>query len=125
MGVRTPMLDRVDPLCSPMLEQSAIEPELVARVAVEALADDRFLILPHPEVAEWYAARSSTSDEWLANMRGHDRLVRIFKALEPFDRESFSASRAAAWTRRSAAWSSCARCSLALVQVWNAHYSGE
>ena len=81
MGVRTPMLDRVDPLCSPMLEESAIEPELVARVAVEALAGDRFLILPHPEVAEWYAARGSATDEWLASMNGlHQQLAGLGRA---------------------------------------------
>ena len=36
---------------------------------VDALADDRFLVLPHPEVAGYYAARAADTDRWLAGMR--------------------------------------------------------
>lgn len=31
--------------------------------------DGRFLILPHPEVAGYYANRATTPDHWLAAMR--------------------------------------------------------
>ena len=33
------------------------------------LADGRFLILPHPQVADYYAARATDTDAWLAGMR--------------------------------------------------------
>ena len=36
---------------------------------VDALADDRFLVLPHPEVAAYYAARATDTDRWLGGMR--------------------------------------------------------
>jgi hypothetical protein len=36
---------------------------------VAALADGRFLILPHPEVAEFERRRAADRDRWLAGMR--------------------------------------------------------
>jgi len=36
---------------------------------VDALADGRFLILPHPEVAEFERRRAADRDRWLAGMR--------------------------------------------------------
>ncbi|TMZ42587.1 dehydrogenase, partial [Klebsiella pneumoniae] len=30
--------------------------------------DGRFLILPHPEVAEYYANRATRTERWLAGM---------------------------------------------------------
>ncbi len=46
-----------------------IEPEEVAAEVIKALADGRFLILPHPEVAEYYRRRATDPDRWLAGMR--------------------------------------------------------
>ena len=47
---------------------------------VAGLADERFLILPHPEVAEYYQRRATDTDRWLAGMA---RLqARILGALE-------------------------------------------
>ena len=46
-----------------------IEPEQVADAVVEALGDGRFLILPHPEVAEFERRRAGDRDRWLAGMR--------------------------------------------------------
>lgn len=65
-GVRTPMLqgDR-----SGFLDQGAIEPEEVADVVVEAIRDERFLVLPHPEVADYSARRGQDHDRWLGGMR--------------------------------------------------------
>jgi NAD(P)-dependent dehydrogenase (short-subunit alcohol dehydrogenase family) len=53
-----------------------IEPEQVARVVVEGLADERFLILPHPQVAEYMKRKATDYDRWLAGMR---RLQRRFQ----------------------------------------------
>lgn len=49
--------------------QGVIEPEEVADAVVEALAEGRFLVLPHPEVAGYVQAKASDPDRWLAGMR--------------------------------------------------------
>ena len=48
---------------------AVVEPEDVAAVVVEALHDGRFLILPHPEVAEFFRRKATDYDRWLAGMR--------------------------------------------------------
>ncbi|MGH3442539.1 MAG: SDR family oxidoreductase [Nitriliruptorales bacterium] len=65
-GVRTPMLEQ-DP--AGFLLQNALEPEEVADVVVEGLRDERFLILPHPEVAEYFRRRADDHERWLGGMR--------------------------------------------------------
>jgi NAD(P)-dependent dehydrogenase (short-subunit alcohol dehydrogenase family) len=47
-----------------------LAPEAVAEAVVQGLADERFLILPHPEVAKYYQRRAADTDRWLAGMRG-------------------------------------------------------
>jgi NAD(P)-dependent dehydrogenase (short-subunit alcohol dehydrogenase family) len=46
-----------------------LEPEDVAAVAVEAIRAERFLILPHPEVAKYMAVKATEPERWLAGMR--------------------------------------------------------
>jgi NAD(P)-dependent dehydrogenase (short-subunit alcohol dehydrogenase family) len=46
-----------------------VEPEDVAAAVVEGLADERFLILPHPEVAEFFRRKAGDYDRWLSGMR--------------------------------------------------------
>jgi hypothetical protein len=46
-----------------------LSPEQVADVVVAALAERRFLILPHPEVGTFWAQKASDPDRWLAGMR--------------------------------------------------------
>jgi NAD(P)-dependent dehydrogenase (short-subunit alcohol dehydrogenase family) len=46
-----------------------LEPEDVAGVAVDAMRDERFLILPHPQVLEYFSRKSDDYDRWLAGMR--------------------------------------------------------
>jgi NAD(P)-dependent dehydrogenase (short-subunit alcohol dehydrogenase family) len=43
--------------------------EEVAAAAVEGLRDERFLILPHPQVSEYLRRKASDYDRWLAGMR--------------------------------------------------------
>jgi NAD(P)-dependent dehydrogenase (short-subunit alcohol dehydrogenase family) len=67
--VNTPMV--TDGLDVDKLRQIAtiIEPEQVADEVVQAVNEERFLILPHPEVAKYMANRGATHDRWLAGMR--------------------------------------------------------
>jgi NAD(P)-dependent dehydrogenase (short-subunit alcohol dehydrogenase family) len=46
-----------------------LEPEEVAETVLEAIGDERFLILPHPEVLEFYRRKGADYDRWLAGMR--------------------------------------------------------
>lgn len=68
-GVRTQMLDNAGPLQELLSHDTALEPEQVAELVWQALHDDRFLILPHPEVRSYYERRATDTDRWLAGMR--------------------------------------------------------
>jgi NAD(P)-dependent dehydrogenase (short-subunit alcohol dehydrogenase family) len=46
-----------------------IEPEEVADCTVEAIGEERFLILPHPTVEKYLQNKVSGYDRWLAGMR--------------------------------------------------------
>jgi NAD(P)-dependent dehydrogenase (short-subunit alcohol dehydrogenase family) len=74
-GVRTDMLTDAEPGVRSLLEPTVISPEEVAETVVEALADDRFLILPHPEVAGYYRARTADTDQWLTGMNSLQRKI--------------------------------------------------
>ncbi len=45
-------------------------PEQVAQTVMEGIADERFLILPHEEVAQFVNLRSMDRERWLQGMRG-------------------------------------------------------
>lgn len=75
LGVRTGMLDGSDPLAEKILGDSVILPEAVADAVIEAMADGRFLILPHPEAAAMYAGRAAQPDRWLHGMNKIQRSV--------------------------------------------------
>jgi NAD(P)-dependent dehydrogenase (short-subunit alcohol dehydrogenase family) len=46
-----------------------LEPDEVASVVVDGLRDERFLILPHPEVQEYYRRKGDDHERWLRGMR--------------------------------------------------------
>jgi len=46
-----------------------LEPDEVAEEVVEAIREERFLILPHPEVAEFFRRRGDDHERWLRGMR--------------------------------------------------------
>ena len=48
---------------------SIIEPEQVADAVVDAMRGERFLILPHPEVARYMRNRGSDHERWIGGMR--------------------------------------------------------
>jgi NAD(P)-dependent dehydrogenase (short-subunit alcohol dehydrogenase family) len=70
-GVRTNMLlgSPGDPSTEVVLAQGAIEPEQLADAVVEGLRAEPFLILPHPEVAEYVRRKAEDPDRWIAGMR--------------------------------------------------------
>ncbi|MDX6389139.1 MAG: hypothetical protein QOJ73_202 [Streptosporangiaceae bacterium] len=74
-GVRTPLLDASGAVGQAILGGSAITPEAVADAVIEGIADGRFLILPHPEVARMYAGRATDPDRWLHSMNKLQRCV--------------------------------------------------
>jgi hypothetical protein len=41
----------------------------VAEAVVQTLREERFLVLPHPEVAEYIKRKTSDYDRWLKGMR--------------------------------------------------------
>ena len=45
-----------------------LEPEAVAQTVIDGLDDERFYILPHPEVAEFFRRKAGDPDRWLAGM---------------------------------------------------------
>ena len=68
-GVRTDMLRRAAAEGRGFLVDGALEPEQVADAVVNGLAAERFLILPHPEVAEYFRRKANDYDRWLGGMR--------------------------------------------------------
>lgn len=59
-----------------VLTQGVIEPEVVADAVIAGLADERFLILPHPEVHDFMQRKAGDPDRWLGGMRKLQRRVR-------------------------------------------------
>ena len=46
-----------------------LEPEEVARRVLEAIAAEAFLVLPHPEVLDFYRRKGADYDRWIRGMR--------------------------------------------------------
>jgi NAD(P)-dependent dehydrogenase (short-subunit alcohol dehydrogenase family) len=77
MGVATPLFESGldDPGAAGTASRAVaaagevLEPAEVAEAVVAAMADERFLILPHPEVLEFLRRKTSDYDRWLAGMR--------------------------------------------------------
>jgi len=69
-GVRTRMLMGDDMSATDnFLFQGSVSPEQVAEAVVKGLEEERFLILPHPEVAEYFRRKADDYDRWLRGMR--------------------------------------------------------
>ncbi len=46
-----------------------LEPEDVAQACVDAIREERFLVLPHPQVLDYMRLKSDDYDRWLGGMR--------------------------------------------------------
>jgi NAD(P)-dependent dehydrogenase (short-subunit alcohol dehydrogenase family) len=77
MGVRTALLDEpADGDVNGRLALAAVtesgvvlDPAAVGRLVVEALGDERFLILPHPEVLTYWQSKTGDYERWISGMR--------------------------------------------------------
>ncbi len=65
-GVWTPMIEN-----ALSLQQTAIQPEEVADMVVQALDEERFLITTHPTTLPAFQLRAQDHEGWLARMRAH------------------------------------------------------
>ena len=69
-GVRTPMTEADGgPAIEVVKAMGMLDPEDIAEAVAEGLADDRFLILPHPEVATFEQRRTGDRERWLSGMQ--------------------------------------------------------
>lgn len=69
LGVKTDMLLRGEFGDLHFLLETAAEPDKVAEEVVKGLAEESFLILPHPEVAEYFRRKAGDYERWLRGMR--------------------------------------------------------
>ena len=68
-GVKTDMLAAERRVGLEFLTAAALEPETVADAVVKGIADEKFLILPHPEVADYFRRKAEDYDRWIRGMR--------------------------------------------------------
>ncbi len=68
-GVRTQMLLNAEFGGGAFLLEGALEPEKVAADVVQAVTEERFLVLPHPEVAKYFQNKANDYERWLRGMR--------------------------------------------------------
>jgi NAD(P)-dependent dehydrogenase (short-subunit alcohol dehydrogenase family) len=73
-GVWTAMTGAIDDTAAGVAEATAgrdgmLEPEVVAQAVLEAVAAERFLVLPHPEVVTYEQRRAGDRERWLRSMR--------------------------------------------------------
>ncbi len=78
-GVRTAMLASSGHAGQVVLADEAIEPEQVADAVHDGIVAGRFLILPHPQVADYYRFRADDPDKWL---RGMNRMQQRIEEVE-------------------------------------------
>lgn len=74
-GVTTQMLEDSGELADLLVADGARTPEEVADALMAAVAEDRFLVLPHPEVARYYEHRARDTDRWLAGMNKIQQMI--------------------------------------------------
>ncbi len=68
-GVRTPMLLDSNSGIGAFLKDGALEPEAVAEAVIQGLAVERFLILPHADVAKYFRHKADDYDRWIRGLR--------------------------------------------------------
>jgi NAD(P)-dependent dehydrogenase (short-subunit alcohol dehydrogenase family) len=84
MGVDTPLLDGIRTSPDPAVRVGGaavvnagevIGSERVAEMTVEAVRENRFLVLPHPAVLDMYRHKGGDYERWIAGMRRYQRTL--------------------------------------------------
>ncbi|WP_166830460.1 SDR family oxidoreductase [Thalassoroseus pseudoceratinae] len=68
LGVETDMLDPDDPIHQ-FLQISSISADQAATAIMQGIESEKFLILPHPQVEEFYQMKSEDPDRWIRGMQ--------------------------------------------------------
>jgi NAD(P)-dependent dehydrogenase (short-subunit alcohol dehydrogenase family) len=68
-GVKTDMLAAERRQGLDFLTAAALEPDQVAEIVLQGIREEKFLILPHPEVAQYFSRKATDYDRWLKGMR--------------------------------------------------------
>ena len=68
-GVDTAMLRQGDAASQPQNLDGVLTPDEVAESVVQGLAEEKFLILPHPVVLTYMQRKTADYDRWLGGMR--------------------------------------------------------
>jgi NAD(P)-dependent dehydrogenase (short-subunit alcohol dehydrogenase family) len=80
LGVRTPMLEgaleRDSPGAAALLSDDVLEPSDVAEAVIAGIREERFLILPHENVARYVALKGARHERWLSGMQDLVRRAR-------------------------------------------------
>jgi len=75
-AVRTPMTETDTSATAAAAGDGMMEPEVLADFVIEGLREEKFLILPHPEVVEYMRRKTADYDRWVSGMnRLHQRLT--------------------------------------------------
>lgn len=67
--VATPLLGYDEDLPQDLPNDRVLRPADVARIVLDGIAEDRFLILPHPEAADLFQRRAADTDRWIKGMQ--------------------------------------------------------
>ena len=63
-----------------------LEPDQLAQTVIETLAEERFLVLPHPEVLTYIRRKTDDYDRWLGGMRRlQDQFAEVYRKREESD----------------------------------------
>ena len=73
--VDTPLVEKMSEIDSLITTAAVLDPAEVADVVVNGLREERFLILPHPEVAKYFQNKASNHDRWISGMQKLRRAV--------------------------------------------------
>jgi NAD(P)-dependent dehydrogenase (short-subunit alcohol dehydrogenase family) len=67
-GVDTPMIRGATAGTEPALMDGVLSPNVVADITVQGIAAEQFLILPHPQVVQYFQNKAQDYDRWLGGM---------------------------------------------------------
>jgi NAD(P)-dependent dehydrogenase (short-subunit alcohol dehydrogenase family) len=77
-GVDTPMLHSLvdEDAPNPAAGDGVLTAEDVAQAALDGIAEDRFLILPHPTVLDYMRKKTEDYDRWIGGMAKLQRMIK-------------------------------------------------